>query len=701
MSVQLPSARAGKAGFPALLLERPLLSRAKLEVAEQHAQREGVELIDAILALGLASEADVYPLLARSAGLEFVSLRDLKPSELALRLVPEKIARRHMIVPLRVDNRSLTYATFRPFHPETEQDVTFASGRRTSRVVASRTELVEALDRAYPKLRELDVLAERIRAERPKVEQEENAESQSSTSTVIQMCDHIIGRAVQVGASDVHLDCGSEGTTVRYRICGVLEPVLTLPAAASHPIRNRFKILGGADIAVHGRPQDGAFHIKVNDRPIDVRLSTLPSVDCEKMVLRVIDSASPLQELDRLGYDDETLARLRRALSRPDGLVLVTGPTGSGKTTALYAALNEINAPDSKIITVEDPVERKVTGVTQVPVNQKGGNTFPTVLRSLLRQDPDVIMVGEIRDGAVAEIVGQAAYTGHLVLSSLHTVDAATAILRLQNLGLEPYKIAESLSAILAQRLLRSLCPDCRIEHDELDARRRGQEVNMPRVHSSVGAGCPRCNHTGYEGRVPVAELLTPTDAMREAIMRGATPQEIRAAMRASGFPTLQDQAARLVGLGVTSVEEVRRVLSTDDASGQTKMHTKRRVLVTDDEPITRMLVKLLLEQEGFEVLEAQNGRQAVDIAGREHPDLLMIDLHMPTMDGYEAIAELRRNFTLSTLPIIVLTAEEGPGVEERVLQLGADDYLLKPFDPAVLRSRVNAVFRRLKAVAA
>jgi len=236
--------------------------------------------------------------------------------------------------------------------------------------------------------------------------------------------------------------------------------------------------------------------------------------------------------------------------------------------------------------------------------------------------------------------------------------------------------------------------------HSESDALRLGAENKMARAHASAGPGCERCNHTGYEGRVPVAELLTPSDQLRDAIGRGATTHEIRAAMRAAGVPTLQDSAARLIELGITSIEEVRRVLSTDDPA-QSQTRTQPRVLVTDDEPITRMLVKLLLEQDGFEVLEASNGRQAVDIAIRERPDLLLIDLHMPTMDGYEAIAHLRRDFTLSTLPIVVLTAEEGPGVEERVLQLGADDYLLKPFDPAVLRSRVHAVFRRLKAVAA
>jgi type II secretory ATPase GspE/PulE/Tfp pilus assembly ATPase PilB-like protein len=324
--------------------------------------------------------------------------------------------------------------------------------------VAAQTQVLAALDRYYPKNHELDVLAERIRSERRYIELAPDAEDADATaSAVVAMCNHIVGRAVEVGASDIHLDCGTTGTIVRYRICGVLEQVLTLPAATSQPIRNRFKVLARADIAVRHRPQDGAFRVKINNRSVDVRLSTLPTVDGEKMVLRVIDSVSPLQSLDRMGYDADTLGRLTRALARPDGLVLVTGPTGSGKTTVLYAALNHLRTGHTNIVTVEDPV----------------GNSFPTVLRSLLRQDPNVIMVGEIRDGEVAHIVGQAAYTGHLVLSSLHTTDTATAILRLQNLGLEPFKIAESLCAVLAQRLVRSRCPHCRHVYDEADARRR------------------------------------------------------------------------------------------------------------------------------------------------------------------------------------------------------------------------------------
>jgi type IV pilus assembly protein PilB len=692
----------GLSTFPSILIERRLLNRQDLAIAEEYAERERVELVDAVVTLGLAPESESYAALSHAAGADFVDLLETPSGELAIRLLPERLARRHLVVPLSVDNRTLTFAACRPFSPEAERDLAFASGRRTQMVMAKRSGIVDALNRCYPKLRELDVLAARLRSERPDVENADmKGVPEASVSTVIELCDHLIGRAVEVGASDVHVECGNTGTLVRYRICGVLEPVLTLPASVSQPVRNRFKIMANADISVRHRPQDGAFRLKVNGRPIDVRLSSLPTVDGEKLVMRVIDSYSPLQTLDRLGYDDETLARFERALARPDGLVLVTGPTGSGKTTALYAALAHLRTGRTSIVSVEDPVERTVAGVTQVSVNAKAGNTFQHALRSLLRQDPNVIMVGEIRDAEVAQIVGQAAYTGHLVLSSMHTVDTATAITRLTNLGLEPFKIAECLSAVLSQRLIRSLCRHCGHMHHDIEARRRGIEHHISSVPASAGPGCEHCKQTGYAGRVPVTELLTPSDELRDAIVRGATAHEIRAAMRAAGFPTMREQALRLVVLGLTSIEEVNRVLAADGDATGTKARGRHRILVTDDEPITRMLVKLLLEREQFEVLEAANGRDAVEIAIRERPDLLLIDLNMPEMDGYEAIARVRREMALAMMPILVLTSEEGPGVERRVLELGADDYIIKPFDPEVLLSRVNAVFRRLKVMAA
>lgn len=701
MTIELRKEPVGMAGFPVLLLDASLINRSDLLLAEQHASREQMPLADAVVALGLVREEDCYAKLAEAGGFEVADLGHAVSSELAVRLVPERIARRYFVVPLQVDNRTLTYATSQPFSAEAERDVAFACGRRTRVVVATRSAVLDTLDRCYPKLRELDILAARLRSEQAIIENLDQGDGTKSDSVVIDLCNHLIGRAVEVGASDVHIECDSTGTLVRYRICGVLEPVLTLPANVSQPIRNRFKIMARADIAVRHKPQDGAFRLKVGGHPIDVRLSSLPTVDGEKLVMRVIDSHSPLQSLDRLGYDPDTLVRLERALSRPDGLVLVTGPTGSGKTTALYAALGHLRTGRTNIVSVEDPVERTVPGVTQIPVNARAGNTFPAVLRSLLRQDPNVIMVGEVRDAEVAQIVGQAAYTGHLVLTSMHTADTATAITRLTNLGLEPFKIAECLSAVLAQRLLRSLCPHCKKVNNEFEARRLGAEHHLAAVPASAGPGCEHCRHTGYGGRVPIAELLTPSDELRDTIVRGATANDIRAAMRAAGTPNMRDHAMRLVAEGVTSLEEVNRILAEDVDGAQATNRTRSRILVTDDEPITRMLVKLLLERENFEVLEASNGKQAVDIATRERPDLMIVDLNMPEMDGYEAIARLRRDITMATLPIMVLTSEEGPGVENRVLELGADDYIIKPFDPAVLLSRVHGVFRRLKVMAA
>jgi type IV pilus assembly protein PilB len=689
----------GRAGFPALLIDRGFISRADLARAQRYADREHVELADAFVTLTLISETDCYSTLAEAAGLDLVNASDMATSELAIRLVPERIARRHAVVPLSVDNRTLTYATCQPFDPEIDRDLSFASGRRLTATVAPRSGVMKALERCYPKLHELDVLAARLSGERSVVEGPVlPASSPAIASTVVDLCDHMIARAVEVGASDLHVECGTDGTTVRYRICGVLEPVLSLPASVSSSILNRFKIMARADISIHHRPQDGAFQIKINGRPIDIRLSTLPIVRGEKIVMRVIDSYSPLQSLDRLLYDEATLARFRESLARPDGLILVTGPTGSGKTTALYAALAQLRTGRTNIVSVEDPVERRLDGVTQIPVNPRAGNTFPIVLRSLMRQDPNVIMVGEIRDEEVAQIVGQAAYTGHLVLSSMHTVDAATAITRLANLGLEPYKIAESLCAVLAQRLLRTLCPSCKRMHADPDIS-DALAGDAASSQASAGSGCQHCNHTGYLGRIPVAELLTPSDELRAAISRGATAHEIRAAMRAAGYPTMRDRALQLVAAGITSIEEVNRVL-TDDTTARNAARDRPRILVVDDDTITRMLVKLLLERERFDVLEAANGHDAVEIAVRERPDLMIIDLNMPGTDGYEAIGNLRKDLSLATLPILVLTSEEGPGIEHRVLQLGADDYMLKPFDPDVLLSRVNAVFRRQKVAA-
>ncbi|HUP55502.1 MAG TPA: type II/IV secretion system protein, partial [Methylomirabilota bacterium] len=657
--------------------------RPSLDEVAAHATRTQVPIADALVSFGRVSEQVSYETLATVTGMTFVPLTDTPPAALAVRMVPARVARKHQIVPLAVTNRTLRYATCRPFDDDAERDVAFTSGRRPEAVLTTRTDLNGLIERSYPKSSELEIIVARLRSDSVIETITEFDASAQSDSAVIELCNHLIARAVEAGSSDIHVESSHEGAVVRFRVSGIMEPVATIPPAAAPAVCNRFKIMARADISSRMRPQDGAFALLLDGRRIDVRFSSVPTVGGEKLVMRVIDSRSQFQTLDDLAYPPDIMVRLRQALIRPDGLVLVTGPTGSGKTTALYAALDVLRARAVNIVTVEDPVERQVAGITQIPVNNRAGNTFATVLRSVLRQDPNVIMVGEIRDAEVAGILGQAAYTGHLVLSSLHTTDSITAIVRLLNLGLEPFKVAESLSAILAQRLVRKLCPHCRIVHSEFDARRLGEQHHVPRVAASAGPGCPSCRFTGYLGRLAVAELLMPDAAMRDAIGRGAQANELRAAMRAAGQSTMRDRGVQYVAEGLTSLEEVNRVLAVEETAAAPVAPTGR-ILVAEDDAITRMLVKLLLERDGYTVLEASNGRQAVEIAAREHPSLVVMDLNMPEMNGYEAIAHLRRVPALSAMPVMVLTSEEGPGVETTVLELGADDYVVKPFDAGV-----------------
>ncbi len=666
------------------MVELGLVTPDGLRNAQEHSARAQTDLTDALVALGLTSEESAYAALAAAAGVDLVDLDDIVLSELAARLVPERLARRHLVVPVSVDNRTLTYATCRPFAVEAENDVRFASGRRTQMVVATRAAIMRMLDQSYAKPQLVEVTPEPVRAKAP-IERAPAPVSGAAASVVIERCQQIIARALAAGATDVQFECGADGGTVRHRIGGALEPVLKLPVAMAFPIRDQFKTMARVAVAVRNRPQEGTFRLTMSGRETDVRFSTEPVAGGERIVMRIVGNQSPLQDLSAIGYDEAMLAGVRAALASRNGLVLVAGPGGSGITTTLYAALADIRANRSDVVTVEDPIERTVPGVNQIAVNAKTGRTVPMALRSMLLREPKAIMVDEVRDDEVAQIAVQAARNGHLVLSSITADDAATAVTRLNDLALDPVKVSTSLRAVVAQRMVRTLCERCRIVH---------------RGRASAGPGCGQCKRTGYAAPVMIAELLTVTDEVREAIARRATTQELRAAFAASGSSTLRDRALALVEQGMTSIQEVDRVLgAARPAVPATKQAA--RVLVTDDEPVTRTMLKSLLRREGFDVLEASTGQQAIDIAMREHPDLLIIDLNMPEMNGYEAISHLRTDAEMAALPILVLTADESAGVERRVLELGADDYIVKPFDPGILLSRVNAVFRRLRVKAA
>jgi len=708
-----------------------LLTDQDLGTVSLHAQRHDLTLVEATVGLGFLSEMKAYAAFAEWMGRPFVDLRTTPPSATAARLLPERVSRSHQILPIAHDNRTFTYASAGMFNADVDRDVAFASGRRPQMVVVAKGQLTSALGQAYRMGNAIDKLIDKIKVTDMAKPVDVPTLLELGDSPVVDLCNQIVASAIAAGASDIHIEPSVSGAVVRHRVSGILEPLLNLPESAVRGVTNRFKLMAKADIATRMKPQDGAFRVTIDEQQVDVRLSAIPTIHGEKIVMRVILGMTSMHTIDTLGYSAKAQQDLVTALSKPDGLVLVTGPTGSGKTTVLYAALHFLQTGRVNIVTVEDPVERQIEGVTQITVNAKSGTTFGTALRSVMRQDPNIIMVGEVRDNEVAEIVGQAAYTGHLVLSSLHTTDAASAITRLVNLGLQPFKIAESLNAVVAQRLLRKLCTHCSVKNDDQAAARLGAQHGVSRIGASVGRGCEHCKQTGYSGRVAVPEIMVPDDALRTAIRNGAGVGEIRAAMHAAGNASMRETAVELVAAGVTSIEEVNRVLTNhDEATKSTaapvaevarpalapvrkpdaetglrlvgpRPAESRKVLVTDDDRMIRLIARMLLEKEGFKVLEAENGAVAMEMARRERPDLMLVDLQMPEMDGFQVLEMMRGEASLAAIPVLVLTSDTSATVETRVLEMGADDYVMKPFEPEVLISRVRAAFRRHARVVA
>jgi type IV pilus assembly protein PilB len=673
--------------FGKLLTEAKTVSDDSLQSAIRFARYSAIPLHQAVIRLGLVDERTVYATLAAASGLELVDAREVVPTAMALQIVPARVARQHQVLPVSVDDRTMTYLTSTPYDPDAERDLNFTSGRRPVAKLACPSDLRVALQHGYPDNVHIEGLLTQARAHtHSPVEKIQAADERLFTdSAVVELCDTLVVRAVDSGASDLYLDPSDNGLLARIRVGGVLESVLALPPDVARMVVNRFKVMARSDIAVRQRPQDGAFPMRVGGRRVDVRLSTLPTTVGEKIVMRIIDSESELQSLGTLGYDEPFVAGLRGILDRPDGLVLVTGPTGSGKTTLLYAALHHLRSGRSNVVSVEASVERKLPGVNQIAVDARAGATYASVLRSVLRQEPDALMVGEIRDAEVASIVGQAAYRGHLVLSSLHTIDAATAVTRLLDFGLEPFRISESLSAILAQRLVRRLCPACRVVNDN---------------GSAAGQGCAECNFTGWVDRIPVAELLVPTPDIRAVVARSGSAADIRQAMRSAEIPTMRDRAQMLVAAGTTTEQEIVRALGCEGDRSDMSTGARQTVLVADDDPVTRTLVRLLLEHDGYAVVEAATGRIAVELTASKGPELIVMDLNMPQMDGYEAIEAIRRIPAAAKTPIVVVTAQDGAETERKLLALGADDYIVKPFEPTSLSARIKAVFERQRLAA-
>lgn len=586
-----------------LLVAANLITPEQLKQALELQRREGGRIGSKLVKLGFVTEDKIVSFLSKQYGVPAINLSEYKIDPNIIKLIPKDLAQKHLIIPVTRVGPNLTIAMADPTNVFAIDDVKFITGYNVEVVVASESAIIEAISKYYgaslvlsqgprepvtpgvskrsettpeiniedltQELGDMDKIAETaVQVIETEEEVGEGEIVKDIDAPIVKLANAILINAINQRASDIHIEPYENSLRVRYRVDGVMYTVQTLPTKIKGALTSRIKIMSKLDIAERRLPQDGRIKLKLGkDREIDFRVSTLPCLFGEKVVLRLLDKSNLQIDLTKLGFEKEQLDDFMDAISKPYGMILVTGPTGSGKTTTLYSALNHLNKPDVNIMTAEDPVEYNFMGINQVQIKEEIGLTFAAALRSFLRQDPDIIMVGEIRDFETAEIAVKAALTGHLVLSTLHTNDAPSTITRLLNMGIEPFLVSSSVILILAQRLCRKICPNCKTEEHVppqalIKLGFKEEEAHTIKVYK--GKGCPACNNKGYKGRIALYEVMPIKEELKELILEGASAGELKKAAIKLGMKTLRMSGLTKIKEGITTIEEVLRVTFGD-----------------------------------------------------------------------------------------------------------------------------------------
>src|SRR6202790_5688487 len=560
-----------------LLVKEKIITPEQLEQANKVQKEQTCRLGSALVKLGFLTDEDVTNFLSRQYGVPAINLSYFEIDPVVVKLIPFETAKRYQILPLSRVGASLTIAMVDPTNVFAMDDIKFMTGFNIEPVVASESSILEGIDKAYGATKEEDleqVMLSMTEMDEADVElQADQAElgladleRAADEAPIVKLVNLVLTDAVKRGASDIHMEPYEREFRVRFRIDGVLQSIMTPPLKLKDAIISRVKIMSKLDISEKRLPQDGRIMLKMNiggrKKQLDFRVSTLPTLWGEKIVLRLLDKENLRLDMTKLGFEQESLTKFQHAIAKPYGMVLVTGPTGSGKTNTLYSAISQLNKPDTNIMTAEDPVEFQLAGVNQVQMKEAIGLNFAAALRAFLRQDPNIILVGEIRDFETAEIAIKAALTGHLVLSTLHTNDAPSTISRLMNMGIEPFLVATSVNLICAQRLVRKICANCKEplelpQQTLLDAGFTPEESATTKIY--IGEGCGICNRSGYKGRVGLYEVMEINDELRELILVGASALELKKKAMDNGMLTLRRSGLTKVAMGFTTLEEVIR----------------------------------------------------------------------------------------------------------------------------------------------
>jgi len=757
------------------LVQNELLSREAAAAAETQlaGQKGELSVLEWLGSQGLIEEEQLATRMAERLRIPYVNLAAQVFERDTLALVREDLATKHWVVPLRQEERSLIVATSNPLDHDAVRAIEFATSRRVRLVIATASGIIDALNRAYHFDTTLSAYLQGVPGDADvpitAVDDEpadlDRLRKQTSLPPVVKLLNLILLDGIRTRASDIHIEATPTDIRVRYRVDGMLQEGFQFPRWVLDSLVARCKVLAKLDITERQRPQDGRIRIAHKDAFVDMRVSSLPTQFGEKVTMRILNSASAPTGLDHLDLSERDLRCVRHALNRPQGMILVTGPTGSGKTTTLYGMLAELRAPTRNIVTIENPIEYRMPGVNQVEINERRGLNFADTLRSVLRQDPDVILVGEIRDQETAQIAVRAAQTGHLVLSTLHTNDSVATITRLTDLGIEPYALAPSLALIAAQRLVRRVCDQCAEPFvpnpDTRRALHLGEGGDLRR-----GRGCQACNNIGYAGRMAVIEVTAMTPAMTRLIEARAPETALRRQAMDDGTVLLIRHAVRAVREGATTPDEVLRAVDIIDPEprcpacdetvserftvcphcatplrltcsscqehlqpgwqtcpycgaaarkaappaeaapseprgGSAGRRDPFKVLIVDDDQDSRNLLVSFLRSSGLPMTcaTATSGIEALACVEKQTPDLVLLDIMMPEMDGFEVCAQLRANLRTAFIPVLMLTALADSDSRARGFTVGTDDFVSKPFRRAELLARVRRILERTYGV--
>jgi type IV pilus assembly protein PilB len=547
-----------------ILLEGGLVTPSQLEVAYEEHNRVGRALGRVLIEQGVLTESQLVAALASQIGLRFVDLSEFSVDGSAVGRVPGTVCRRHSAIPIAFEDGKLLVAMADPANVFALDDIRSLTGMDVKPVVATRGDVAAAIDRYYRADSDLDDITS-ILDQQDEEDDLSKVKEIVEDAPIVKYVNLLITQAIQDRASDIHLEPTEHDLRVRFRIDGVLHEVMRSPKAIQSGVISRLKIMADINIAERRIPQDGRLSVNAHGRKVDLRVATLPTVWGEKVVMRILDNSTARLDLTDLGFSEPNYERYSRSFTKPYGMILVTGPTGSGKSTTLYATLNIVSRPEVNVITVEDPVEYRLPGINQVQTNNKAGLTFASALRSILRSDPDIVLIGEIRDHETGQIAVEAALTGHLVLSTLHTNDAPSAVSRLTEMGIEPFLVGSALDAVLAQRLARRLCSKCKEAYtptaESLAASRFPWQDGEPLPELFRPVGCTNCSKTGYKGRLALHEVMLVSEEIERLAVEKASATVIETVAREQGMKTLRDDGLDKVLAGVTSLDEILRVV--------------------------------------------------------------------------------------------------------------------------------------------